>query len=156
MSERAGTIAGIGDEQVAELLDLLAAAADDELRRPCPGREKLGDGSIVAVAWHAVQNYGRIARFAAGDQPAEQGAHDASLSAERIDRAALLAAAERARKDLGVLATLGDDRLDAVPPPDAPMRFCDGKRTLERVLDALLTHQAHNVAAVRRALAPGS
>ena len=43
-------------------------------------------------------------------------------------------------------------QLDAIPP-DGSFRFCDGQRTLEQVLAGLLKHQAHQIEALRSALA---
>jgi hypothetical protein len=36
---------------------------DDALMLPCPGREKLGDGTVGATALHVAENYRRIAEF---------------------------------------------------------------------------------------------
>ena len=42
--------------------------------------------------------------------------------------------------------------VDQVPPKDS-FRFCDGQRTLEKVLAGLLKHQAHQLEALKTAVA---
>jgi hypothetical protein len=82
MTERAQELSATADRQIAELIDLLGALDQAALRRPCPGREKLGDGTIGAAARHTADNYQRIAAFveasdrmSAADQPAAHGGH---------------------------------------------------------------------------------
>jgi hypothetical protein len=57
-----------------------------------------------------------------------------------------------ARRRVQTLADLTDAQLDSIPPSGA-MRFADGKRTLERVISGMLTHQASQRDAVEAALA---
>ncbi len=61
MSERAEHLQTTAATQVGELIGLVSRADDATLRRPCPGREKLGDGTIGAMAAHTADNYQRIA-----------------------------------------------------------------------------------------------
>jgi hypothetical protein len=63
MTERARQLHAIADGQIAELIGIISAVDDSTLRLPCPGREKLGDGTIAASARHAADNYQRIAEF---------------------------------------------------------------------------------------------
>ena len=63
MSERATQPLDTADEQIGELIDLLSVQDEAALRLPCPGREKLGDGTIGALALHTADNYLRIAEF---------------------------------------------------------------------------------------------
>ncbi len=142
------------------------------LRRPCPGREKLGDGTIGAAARHTADNYERIADFvqtsdrmstaahgghriprflrALGHGPQDHAPqdHDADqpngYTAENIDLDAVVAQLNASRAALGRIAELTDSQLDAIPPKDS-FRFCDGQRTLEQVLASLLKHQAHQL-----------
>ena len=79
MTERAEQLHATADRQIAELIALISTLDEGALRRPCPGREKLGDGTIAAAARHTADNYQRIAGFvqtsdhmSAGHQP--QGA----------------------------------------------------------------------------------
>jgi hypothetical protein len=67
----------MGSESFGSRSDPLTA-----LRRPCPAREKLGDGSVAAAARHTADNYQRIASFvqtsgriSAAHAPAQRGAH---------------------------------------------------------------------------------
>jgi hypothetical protein len=70
MSERANQLHGTADRQIAELLDLLATLDEESSRRPCPGRDKLGDGTVAASARHTADNYERIAAFLRASQRA--------------------------------------------------------------------------------------
>jgi hypothetical protein len=81
MSGRGEQLHATVDDQLGELIDLIATLDDTTLRRPCPGREKLGDGTIAAAARHAVDNYQRIADFAetsdrmTAGEPTGRGGH---------------------------------------------------------------------------------
>ena len=63
MTERASQLHATADEQIGELLDLVSTIDEATARRPCPGREKLGDGTVAANARHTADNYQRIAAF---------------------------------------------------------------------------------------------
>jgi hypothetical protein len=180
MSERARELSATADGQIAELIDLLSTLDQAALDRPCPGREKLGDGTIGAAARHTADNYERIAEFVlTSDQLSaahgghriprflrvlghgprdhandDQGAtrHDHGYSAENIDLDAVLEQLNASRSALARIAELNDSQLDAIPPRDS-FRFCDGQRTLEQVLASLLKHQAHQVEAFKTAVA---
>ena len=78
-------------------------------------------------------------------------AHGEQYRAENTSRAELIEELEDARESLSRIAELTDRQLDAVPPKDS-FRFCDGQRTLEQVLTGLLTHQDHQVRALKAAL----
>lgn len=140
------------DQQVTALIGLIEAAGDAALLRPCPGREKLGDGTVGAIAAHTAANYGRIAGFASGTgpDPASSG-HGPVRPGAGAGRDALLLRLRGAREALGAIAELDDSRLDVVPPAES-FRFCDGERTVEQVLTALLRHQEHQVQAIAAAL----
>src|SRR5579863_6844791 len=60
----------VADAQLAELLALFEGADEALLRMPCPARQKLGDGTVAAIAAHTVDNYRRIAEFAVGSSAA--------------------------------------------------------------------------------------
>jgi hypothetical protein len=82
MTERAHELSATADRQITELIDLLSTLDRTALDRPCPGREKLGDGTTGAAARHAADNYQRIAAFvqtsdrmSAAHQPGAQGGH---------------------------------------------------------------------------------
>jgi hypothetical protein len=155
MSQRAQQLCDEADRQIAELEQRLSAAGDAGLRRRCPGREKLGDGTVGAVAAHTIANYRRIASLVATAQDTEAPhnvGHDAAYRASDVDLDHLLAQLADARDALAAIGQLGDERLDTVPPAGT-MKFADGARTLEDIFARLLKHQAHQVAAIAAALA---
>jgi hypothetical protein len=181
MSERAEELLGTADAQIAELIGLLSARGETVLGLPCPGREKMGDGTVAACALHTADRYRQIAGFlqdarrsprarkgrhriarlllARGHGPGGHadadhghGDHDGAYAAETVDLDGLLERVSVARDALSVVGELTDAQLDAVPPADS-FRFCDGQRTLEQVVAGLLKHQGHQVAAIRAAVA---
>jgi hypothetical protein len=158
-STRAVTLHAVAAAQIAELTALLSTQDDATLTLPCPGRGKLGDGTVGAVALHTADNYRRIAEFvqattsgdamhSAGDH-AQHGNHLRAQDAQVDDLGHRLTAAGEA---LGLLAALSDIQLGAVPPEGA-MKFCDGERTLEQIVASLLKHQRHQVDALMAAFA---
>lgn len=176
MSARAIQLSQAADGQITELIELVSARGEDALSLPCPGREKLGDGSVAACATHAAENYLRIASFIAGQSSPPDERHGLARRLPRFLRARghtgghsprshgkLAGAGEIGREDLierlstgrqalASLAELTDAQLDQIPAA-SDMKFCDGQRTLEQIVRSLLDHQAHQVDAVRGALA---
>ena len=185
MSQRAQQQHAVADNQIRELIELVSALDDPTMRLPCPGREKLGDGTIAAAAQHTADNYQRIAevvqasdrmtgpgpsahgghampRFlkALGHRPPDHSApgpdspgfHPDGYTAENVDLPALREQLAATRESLKRIATLTDSQLATVPP-DGSFRFADGQRTLEQVLEGVLKHQSHQVAALTTALA---
>src|SRR4051812_40243096 len=65
MTVRAEELHSKADLQIGRLIDLTSSVDDAGLRRPCPGREKLGDGSVGTLIAHTGDNYLRIAAFVA-------------------------------------------------------------------------------------------
>jgi hypothetical protein len=63
MTERANQLHLTADRQISELLGFISTLDEAGSRRPCPGREKLGDGTVAACARHTADNYQRIADF---------------------------------------------------------------------------------------------
>jgi hypothetical protein len=164
MTERAQQLHAVAEQQIGELVDLVSALDDAALQRPCPGREKLGDGTVAALARHTADNYQRIAAFVATSerlsarhepmdhpQHGPSRGHDDEYLAGNFDRAALVAQLSVARGSFGRVAELTDVQLDAIPPKDS-FRFCDGQRTLDQVLANLLKHQGHQLDALRAAV----
>jgi hypothetical protein len=179
MSGRARQLFHTADDQISDLIALLDGADDAALHAPCAGREKLGDGSVAAVAMHAADNYHRIADYLDTDAKpghrtpdrrhripmfggahSRRGDHGHSGGAEdyrsdKIDPRALLERLETARVRLSPLEEFSDARLATVPPA-SEMRFADGQRTLEEIMVGLLNHQRHQCNALTAALAtPG-
>lgn len=176
MSERATQLFQTADKQIGDLIALLGAADDAALHAPCPGREKLGDGTVAAVAMHTADNYHRIAEYLVPDaQPSRhtpqrrhripvfggahnrRGGHDhgggaGEYRSDKIDPPRLLERLETARARLRPLSELSDARLAAVPPA-SEMRFADGQRRIEQIVVSLLNHQSHQCDALAAALA---
>jgi hypothetical protein len=151
MTQRAEQLHGTADRQIADLIAVISTLDDAAGRLPCPGREKLGDGTVAACAQHTADNYERIAAFiqtsdrmSGAHQPPQHGRHDDQHAADNVDLHALLEQLSVTRKALSRLAELTDSQLDAIPPAGG-FRFCDGQRTLEKVLASLLKHQSHQV-----------
>jgi hypothetical protein len=67
MSDRGTQLLQAADSQITELTALLGARDEAALSLPCPGREKLGDGTVAACAAHTAEDYLRIAAFIAGE-----------------------------------------------------------------------------------------
>jgi hypothetical protein len=163
--------------QIAELIELFSTREEAVLSLPCPGRAKLGEGTVAACASHAADNYLRIAAFLDSVEktpPAHghgggphrtpssltardhasgpgHGGHGVAHTAEQVDRQSLLQRLSAAGGALSALAALTDEQLDAVPPA-GNMKFCDGQRTLEQIITNLLNHQSHQLDAIRAAL----
>jgi hypothetical protein len=63
VSERGIQLRETADEQISELIGLFSARGEAALILPCAGREKLGDGTVAALALHTADSYLRIAGF---------------------------------------------------------------------------------------------
>jgi len=168
MGRRAEQLHDEADRQIAELLQVVGAQTAETLKRA--GRQKLGDGTLGALLLHTADNYQRIADFASGSEEPPSGHrppkgahkmprfvralghrapdHDSNYSAGQADPQGITEQLSAARQSLTQLATLTDERLDSIPP-DGSFRFCDGKRTFEQVLAALLKHQDRQIDAHR-------
>jgi hypothetical protein len=162
MSERGERLLEGANRQIGALLELLSTGGQDALALPCPGREELGDGSVGATAQHVAAVYQQLAGLI--HEGAEQRArpdpghgHEAMVHGDRhdaggIDLDDLLQRLSGAMSALGPLAAMTDERLDSVPAAGS-FRFCDGRRTLERVIAGVLNHQGHHIEALKVALA---
>lgn len=71
MSERGIHLLEMVQGQITGLIDLLSAGGEGVLGMPCPGRQKLGDGTVAACTAHTADRYKLIAEFlqAAGQMP---------------------------------------------------------------------------------------
>lgn len=156
MSLRAQRLHDAADSQVAQLAELLAGLGDTRLRRPCPGRARLGDGSVAAVALLTTGSYEQIAEFVTvartGAAPRRTDRHREIHSATAMTADALVARLAAAREALTAVAQLSDDELDSVPD-GGEMKFADGTRTFEQIIASLLRHQRHQVDALKAAAA---
>jgi hypothetical protein len=180
MSERGTQLLQIANGQINELIDLFSRRGATVLSLPCPGREKLGDGTVAALALHTADSYLRIAGFlqatsrmpvpgqsrhriprfllARGHRPPRhgkggrnEGTHDRDYTAENVDLPGLLERLSAGRDTLSLLADMTDEQLDTLPPAGS-FRFCDGQRTLAQVVSGLLNHQGHQIDAMKAAL----
>jgi hypothetical protein len=82
MTARGSALHAIADEQIAELTALVSSVDEVALRLPCPGREKLGDGTVGASVRHTADNYRRVTDFVGASdwtsgahQPSRHGGH---------------------------------------------------------------------------------
>jgi hypothetical protein len=151
MNRRAQQLHDSADAQIAELVERLSAAGEGGLARRCPGREKLGDGTVGAVVAHTVDNYHQIARFVAairsGGEHHQPSQHGKRLRASEVELDVLLARLAAAREALAAIGHLTVEQLDSVPPA-GEVRFVDGERTLEQIVASMLKHQRHQVHAL--------
>jgi DinB superfamily len=154
VTERGKQLHATADRQIAELIALISAVDEVGLRRPCPGREKLGDGTVAAAARHTADNYQRIAAFVQTSDRASNvhepraRQHGDQYTADNTDPGAVVEQLSSSRDTLARVADLTDSELDAIPPKDS-FRFCDGQRTFEQVLASLLKHQSHQIDALK-------
>lgn len=133
----------------ADQLDELAArAAGDDLSRTRKDGLALGDGTVAVTIEHVADVYVRLAAFVAGDKAERTGGGDRRHEHGTADGSALPARIAAAQEAVRAFRALSDEQLDAVPP-DGAFRFCDGKRTLEQVLEGVIRHQQHHVDATR-------
>lgn len=163
MNQRAIQLQETANSQISELIGLIAARGDEALRLPCPGREKLGDGTVAACAMHTADNYHRIAEFVQGQRAGghtriakflhrhREDKHQDHYRSDNIELLALLDRLSAGRAALSVLADLTEAQLDTVPPA-SEMKFGDGRRTLQQTVNNLLNHQSHQLDALRTAL----
>ena len=181
MSERATELQQTANRQITQLLALISTIDQTRAHQPCPGRQKLGDGTIAAAAIHTADNYQRIATFlrdvpstdstdqatrrrphrvprilrVLGHRPPagahSPAGHTGNYSADSLDSVGLTAQLSATREALRSITSFTDAQLDTIPPADS-FRFCDGHRTLEQVLAGLLKHQESNVQTLVEAL----
>jgi hypothetical protein len=180
MSERGNQLSETAGRQIRELSYLLSLGSETSFSLPCSGREKLGDGTVGALAWHTADSYPRIAAFLQAineADPARPGhppvprldladshgpdrhadsAHDVATHVRDYTAAGqsvsgLLERLSATGDALSLLADLTDEQLETVPTAGS-FKFCDGQRALEQVLSSLLKHQGHQIDAIRSAL----
>jgi hypothetical protein len=182
VTERANQLHLTADRQIAELLGVISTLDEDTSRLPCPGREKLGDGTVAACARHAADNYERIAAFVISgdrmsDEPFENGGHRKPRFARSrghgpqahddhgSERAFHDGPYTAGSTDLALVARQLSTTRDTLRqiaaltdsqldavPPEGAFRFCDGQRTLDHVLANLLKHQARQLDALKAAI----
>jgi hypothetical protein len=89
MSERGIQLLETADTQISELIGLLSARGEAVLGLACPGREKLGDGTVAVCAMHTADRYQRIAGFLQATTPMPGAPAGAGQDRHRIPRAPL-------------------------------------------------------------------
>jgi uncharacterized damage-inducible protein DinB len=146
MSERGAQWLDRADRQIARLRDLLSIRGEEILILPCPGHEKLGDGTVGATIGHISRVYLMLAGFIQGGDPHRDQGHGTRGGLEELVEQ--MSSATHALRELAVLS---DAQLESVPP-EGSFRFCDGRRTLEQVIENVVNHQAHHVDAVTSAM----
>jgi hypothetical protein len=82
----------------------------------------------------------------------DRGPHGGRYTANYVNLDGLLDALSAARDALGALGRMTDEQLASVPLADS-FRFCDGQRTTAQVITNLLSHQRHQLDALKSALA---
>jgi hypothetical protein len=181
MTERAQQLHATADEQISELMSLISTLDDAALRLPCPGREKLGDGTIAASVRHTADSYQRIGAFvqtsdrmsgthqpdqhcahriprllrALGHGPADHAEHGGGEhdGSYSADNIDPRAVVDQLSSSRDTLGRIAEltDSQLDAIPPKDSFRFCDGQRTLEQVLASLLKHQTHQLDALTAA-----
>jgi hypothetical protein len=56
LNERGNQLLETANRQISELIGLISTRGEAALRLPCPGRKKLGDGTVAACALHTADN----------------------------------------------------------------------------------------------------
>jgi len=82
MTDRGQELHATADRQIGELIGLASTFDVTTLRLPCPGRDKLGDGTVGACTRHTADNYQQIAAFVQtsdrmsdAHEPSQNGGH---------------------------------------------------------------------------------
>lgn len=86
MSERAIQLFQPANGQISELIGLLSERGESCLSLACPGREKIGDGTVAACTSHTADRYQRIAEFLGAIGHTRGGPAGAGQRSHRIPR----------------------------------------------------------------------
>ncbi|MDX5961938.1 hypothetical protein SIM91_01015 [Rhodococcus opacus] len=158
MSERGIELMTTASRQLDEMADVVASLSGPDLRKSCPD-DSAGD-TIGALAVHMAEGYHFLGRFlqAAGYGPGGRPPGNGRGHAHGHERAQPPAAASEVldrvsagKAPIGLLADLTDEQLASVPGTGS-IRFSDGRRTLEQVIEAVIAHQATHLNMLRRAV----
>jgi hypothetical protein len=137
MSQRADQLHATADRQIADLIDLIPTVSDAVLRQPCPGREKLGDGTIGALIAHTTDSYQRIGTFVATSSQMSAGHNDHRPRGLRTP-GFLRALGHQTREHThGAVAHEHGDRYSAgnVTAADVTARLSDAREALRRIAE---------------------
>jgi len=159
VSERGTKLMTKASRQLDEMAEFFGALDEADLRKPCL---KDDAGSTVgAVAAHAAEIYHYLGRFlratgyvpgspATGNSHGHDHGHAAPEALPNLPD--LLDRLTGGKAPIGLLAGLTDEQLDSVPPAGSG-RFSNGRRNLERAIDALIAHQGALLVTLKRAVA---
>ena len=138
MTQRGQELHATADEQIADLIALISTIDEATLRLPCPGREKLGDGTIGASVRHTADNYQRIAAFvqtsdrmSGAHQPAQPAGHRVS----RFLRAIGHGPADHAEHDPGAGQHDGEYTADTIDVGAVVEQLSGSRDTLGRIAE---------------------
>ncbi len=146
-------------QQLDEMTEFFGSMDEADLRKPCL---KVDTGSTVgAVAAHAAEISHYLGRFlqdtgyvpeslATGNSHSNGHGHAATEALPHL--ADLLERLTSGKASIGLLADLTDKQLDSVPPAGSG-RFANGRRSLERAIDAIIAHQAALLVTLKQAVA---
>jgi hypothetical protein len=135
MSQRAEQLQATADRQIVDLLDLVRTTSGETLRQPCPGREKLGDGSVGAFLAHTTDNYQRIGEFAAAGDRMSNGHGFGGHARGGLPRFLRAIRHQRPSHDHSVGAHESDDPYSAgnVALADLAARLSNAREQLARI-----------------------
>lgn len=157
MSERGTELMAKVSRQLDEMAEFVRNLNEADLRKPCPD-DDAGD-TVGAVVAHMAEGYHSVGRFlqstgyvpgslATGKSHGHGHGHERAHAPEAVPD--VLDRLTSGKTPIGLLADLTDEQFDSVPP--AVNRFADGRRTLERVIDAVIAHQAAHLVTLERAV----
>jgi hypothetical protein len=135
MSERASQLHATADAQLDELIKLISSTDRSVLNQRCPGRERLGDGTIGALAAHTADNYQRIAIFVATGDHSSGGA-TGTRSRRRAPRFARVLGhrpPSHARHSPGTHGNHEDYSADSAGPGELVDQLSVARQGLERI-----------------------
>lgn len=153
MGERGARLMAKAERQLSEMIEFFGTLDEADLRKPCiEGSAEDSPGeTVAAVAAHTAEGYHHLGRFlgAAGYVPGipETGNGHGHVPEALPDMRDRLAAGKALT---GLLGDLTDEQLDSVPPAGSS-RFSDGCRTLDQVIEAVITHQEAHLLTIQRA-----
>lgn len=159
MSKRGTALMAKASRQIDEMAEFIGALDEADLRKPFP--KDAAGSSVGAVAAHAAEIYHYLGRFlrdtgyvpgspATGNSHGDDHGHAAPEAPPHLPD--LLDRLTGGKAPISLLGDLTDEQLDSVPPAGSG-RFSDGRRSLERAIDATIAHQAALLVTLKRAVA---
>ena len=161
MSERAEGLMQKVIRQIDDIAEVFATLSEADLAKPRPPGEESGKSDHVAkgrtlgdAASHIAEGYHFIVRFleSAGYVPGGPAGGSIHGRGPAPSLPELRKRVGEAKAEVSVIADLTDEQLDSVPPPKSS-RFSDGRRSLERVIEEAIAHQAEHLNDLKRTVA---